>query len=133
MTDVLRVMSERKIPVSGFPISAGNLAAMIRLILDGTISGKIAKVLFEEMLVSDEEPGAIVKRKGMVQVSDAAAIERVIDQVIGANRPQVDKFIGGNEKVFAFLVGETMKAMKGKANPKVVNEVLRRRVAALKG
>jgi aspartyl-tRNA(Asn)/glutamyl-tRNA(Gln) amidotransferase subunit B len=133
MTDVLRVVAEKKIPIGDFPVSEKNLAAMIALIQDGTISGKIAKDVFEEMVLTREEPRSIVARKGLVQVSDAGAIEAAVDGVLAANAPQVLKYTGGNEKVFGFFVGETMKAMHGKGNPKLVNEILRRKLTALKG
>jgi aspartyl-tRNA(Asn)/glutamyl-tRNA(Gln) amidotransferase subunit B len=132
MTDVLRVIGQRKTDISEFPISPKNLATMIGLIIGGTISGKIAKEVFEEMLETDEHPRTIVKNKNLVQVSDFSTIEVAVDEVLGANKPQVDKYLGGNEKVFGFFVGETMKKMKGKGNPKVVNEVLKRKLESLK-
>jgi aspartyl-tRNA(Asn)/glutamyl-tRNA(Gln) amidotransferase subunit B len=104
---------------------------MIGLIGNGTISGKIAKEVFEDMVATGDDPRAIVERKGLMQVSDAGAIERAVDGVIASNMPQVQKYLGGNDKVFAFFVGETMKIMKGKGNPKVVNDVLRRKLDAL--
>lgn len=133
MTDVLRVVGDTKIPIADFPISPKRLAGMIGLMNDGTISGKIAKEVFEEMLGSSEDPAVIVERKGLMQVSDSSVIEKTIDDVLDGNRPQVEKYLGGSEKVFGFFVGETMKAMKGKANPKVVNDILRRKLDALKG
>jgi aspartyl-tRNA(Asn)/glutamyl-tRNA(Gln) amidotransferase subunit B len=132
MTDILRVMGERKAGVRNFPISPENLAAMIGLIIDGTISGKIAKDVFEEMLESNEHPITIVKKKNLLQVSDSSTIELVVDHVLGANKQQVSKYLNGNEKVFGFFVGETMKKMKGRGNPKVVNEVLKRKLELLK-
>jgi aspartyl-tRNA(Asn)/glutamyl-tRNA(Gln) amidotransferase subunit B len=131
MTDVLRVLSAGKSSVTEFPVSPARLASMIGLIGNGTISGKIAKEVFEDMVATGEDPRAIVERKGLIQVSDAGAIEHAVDGVIASNRPQVQKYLDGNEKVFAFFVGETMKIMKGKGNPKVVNEVLRRKLDAL--
>ena len=131
MTDVLRVVGEQKISIDGFPVTPKNLAGMIALIQDGTISGKIAKEVFEEMRRSAADPGEIVRKKGLVQVSDSSAIEKVIDEVLHANGPQVEKYRQGSEKVFGFLVGETMKAMRGKGNPKIVNEVLRRKLNSL--
>lgn len=133
MTDVLRVVGDRKIPIVNFPVSPKRLAGMVSLISDGTISGKIAKEVFEEMLASPEDPSAIVERKGLIQVSDSSVIEKTIDDVLDGNRLQLEKYLGGSEKVFGFFVGETMKAMKGKANPKVVNNILRRKLDALKG
>jgi aspartyl-tRNA(Asn)/glutamyl-tRNA(Gln) amidotransferase subunit B len=133
MTDVLRVVAEKKVAIGDFPVSEKNLAAMIALIQDGTISGKIAKDVFEEMVMTREDPRSIIDRKGLLQVSDEGAIEQAVDGVIASNAPQVQKYVGGNDKVFAFFVGETMKVMKGKGNPKVVNDVLRRKLNALKG
>ncbi|MEW6510526.1 MAG: Asp-tRNA(Asn)/Glu-tRNA(Gln) amidotransferase subunit GatB [Bacteroidota bacterium] len=128
MTDVLRVVAERKT----FPFPPDHLAAMIGLIQNGTISGKIAKEVFEEMVATSEHPKAVVERKGLTQVSDPAVIESVVAGIIAANPPQVQKYVKGNDKVFAFFVGETMKLMKGRANPKIVNEILRRRLDGLK-
>jgi aspartyl-tRNA(Asn)/glutamyl-tRNA(Gln) amidotransferase subunit B len=133
MTDILRVVSEQKVSIDASPVEPERLGAMIGLILDGTISGKIAKDVFGEMLVSREEPRAIVERKGLVQVSDEGAIERAVDGVLAANASQVQVYLAGNQKVFGFFVGETMKATKGKANPRVVNDLLRRKLSAQKG
>jgi aspartyl-tRNA(Asn)/glutamyl-tRNA(Gln) amidotransferase subunit B len=132
MTEVLRVVAGRKDGIVGFPVPPRNLARMIFLILNGTISGTIAKDLFEEMLISDEEPEAIVRRKNMVQVSDSSVIERAVEDVLASSAQQVEKYLGGNEKVFGFFVGETMKRLGGKGNPKIVNEYLRNRLKALK-
>ncbi|MEK6565995.1 MAG: Asp-tRNA(Asn)/Glu-tRNA(Gln) amidotransferase subunit GatB [Bacteroidota bacterium] len=128
MTDVLRVVKDRHIEVSDFPIPPRHLSEMINLILDGTISGKIAKDVFEEMLTSKEPPKSIVEKKGLMQVSDTGAIEKVIDEILASNKEQVEKYRSGKNQVFGFFVGETMKAMKGKANPKVVNEILKRKL-----
>jgi aspartyl-tRNA(Asn)/glutamyl-tRNA(Gln) amidotransferase subunit B len=131
MTDVLRVVSAGRTSAAEFPVTPAHLASMIGLIGSGTISGKIAKEVFEDMVATGEDPRTIVERKGLVQVSDAGAIERAVDGVIASNMPQVQKYLGGNDKVFGFFVGETMKIMKGKGNPKVVNDVLRRKLGAL--
>ena len=133
MTDVLRVVSERKVELSAFPVQPARLAAMIGLIRNGTISGKIAKEVFEEMLSSPATPGAIVQQKGLVQLSDEGAIEQVVDQMLGVNAVQVEKYLAGNEKIFGFFVGETMKLTKGKANPRMVNELLRKKLSARRG
>jgi aspartyl-tRNA(Asn)/glutamyl-tRNA(Gln) amidotransferase subunit B len=131
MTDILRLAGAGRASMKGFPVSPAHLAAMIRMIADGTISGKIAKEVFEDMAATGGDPRAIVEQKGLVQVSDQGAIERAVDTVIGSNLPQVQKFLDGNDKVFGFFVGETMKIMKGKGNPKIVNEVLRRKLGAI--
>ncbi len=132
MTDVLRVVSERKSPIGAFPISPRRLAEMLTLIQNGTISGKIAKDVFEEMLGSEEDPKGIVDRKGLLQVSDAVAIGQVIEQVLERNKPQVEKYLQGAGKLFGFFVGEAMKAMKGKGNPGLVNELLKQKLEALR-
>jgi len=129
MTDILRVVHDQHVAVSDFPITPKNLSGMINLILDGTISGKIAKDVFEEMLKTQESPKIIVEKKGLVQVSDVSAIEKVIDEILANNQGQVEQFKSGKQQVFGFFVGQTMKAMKGKANPKVVNEVLQRKLS----
>jgi aspartyl-tRNA(Asn)/glutamyl-tRNA(Gln) amidotransferase subunit B len=128
MTEVLRVVSENKIDIREFPVTPSNLAKMIGLIDDGTISSKIAKEVFAEMLKSDEDPKAIVEKKGLVQLSDENAIGRIIDEVISNNAAQVEKYKAGNEKVFGFFVGEVMKATKGKANPGIVNSLLKKKL-----
>jgi len=128
MGDVLRIVNDQHIAVSDFPISPKNLSDMISLIIDGTISGKIAKEVFEEMLTTQESPKSIIEKKGLMQVSDESAIEKVIDEILGNNQGQVEQYKSGKQQVFGFFVGQTMKAMKGKANPKVVNELLERKL-----
>jgi aspartyl-tRNA(Asn)/glutamyl-tRNA(Gln) amidotransferase subunit B len=128
MTDVLRVVGEQKIDIAEFPISPGRLTAMLGLIGNGTISGKIAKEVFQDMLENSDDPGAIVEKKGLVQLTDEGAIEKVVNEVLEKNRSQVEKYRAGGEKVFGFFVGEVMKATKGKANPGVVNSILKRKL-----
>jgi aspartyl-tRNA(Asn)/glutamyl-tRNA(Gln) amidotransferase subunit B len=129
MVDVLRVVNDQHISVSDFPVSPKNLSEMIDLIVDGTISGKIAKDVFEEMLKTQDSPKSIVEKKGLMQVSDESAIEKVIDGILASNQGQVEQYKSGKQQVFGFFVGATMKTMKGKANPKVVNEVLKRKLS----
>jgi len=111
------------------PVSAGNLAKMIELISKGTISSKIAKTVFEEMWATGAEPEKIVKEKGLVQITDTKAIEAIVDAVIAANPKPVEDFKGGNEKSIGFLVGQVMKQSKGKANPGVVNQLLKEKLS----
>ena len=132
MTDVLRVISEEHIGTNEFPIKAENLARMIDLINEGVISTKIAKDVFEEMLKSAQSPEAIIEKKGLRQVSDQSEIDKVVDEVLKLNPDEVRKFVDGKEKVFGFFVGEVMKKMRGKANPKVLNELLRKKLEKLK-
>lgn len=129
MTDVLRVINEQKTAISEFAIQPARLASMIALIHDGTISGKIAKDLFNEMLGTPAEPKTIVEQKGWLQVSDTRLIEQAIDEVLTSNPSQVEKYLSGSDKLFGFFVGETMKRMMGKANPKLVNDILKAKLS----
>jgi aspartyl-tRNA(Asn)/glutamyl-tRNA(Gln) amidotransferase subunit B len=133
MTEVLRVQGERKVPLRELPATPARLASLIALIRAGTISGKIAKDVFAAMMEGGDDPAAIVRAHGLTQVSDAAAIERVVDEVLDANPGQVAKYLGGSEKVFGYFVGETMKRMSGKANPAVVHRALQRKLGERKG
>ena len=128
MTDVLRVVNDEHLKVSDFPVSPSNLAAMVNLIGDGVISGKIAKEVFDEMLKTQEHPKVIVERKGLVQVSDAGALEKIIDEILSKNPAQLGEYRKGKAQLLGFFVGEAMKATKGKGNPKVVNEILRKKL-----
>jgi aspartyl-tRNA(Asn)/glutamyl-tRNA(Gln) amidotransferase subunit B len=128
MTEVLRVVKEEHIAIDAFPVSPENLAAMLSLIASGVISGKIAKEVFDEMLKTKEHPKAIVEKKGLVQVTDAGAIEKIIDDVLSKNSAQREQFRSGKTQVFGFFVGEAMKATKGKANPKMVNDILKKKL-----
>jgi aspartyl-tRNA(Asn)/glutamyl-tRNA(Gln) amidotransferase subunit B len=132
MVDVLRVVNNEKIAIGDFPVAPGRLAEMINLLAGGTISGKIAKDVFEEMLRTKDSPKVIVERKGLVQVSDVAALEAIVDDVLARNKSQVESYLGGKTQVFGFFVGETMKASKGKANPKIVNELLKKKLEEMR-
>jgi aspartyl-tRNA(Asn)/glutamyl-tRNA(Gln) amidotransferase subunit B len=127
--DLFRVLKERKLDerlyITQWPVQAESLAEIVGLIDAGKISGKIAKQLFDAVLDSNRSPGELVAERGLEQVSDAAAIERTIEQVLSANSKQVSQYRSGNEKVLGFLVGQVMKATGGKANPQIVNEILK--------
>lgn len=126
--DVLAVVNDKKIEISDFPVSPLNLGKLINLINNGTISGKIAKEVFAIMLVDNSDPEIIVKSKNLVQISDASEIGTIINNVIEQNEDQVKEYKSGKEKVFGFFVGQVMKESKGKANPKLVNEILRKKL-----
>ncbi len=111
--------------IADSPVAPGQLGALVGLIEDGTISGRIAKDVFAEMFETGEDPAAIVEKKGLKQISDTGAIEQMIDDVLAANQDKVEQYRGGKDKLFGFFVGQTMKAAKGQANPQVVNEILR--------
>lgn len=95
------------------------------LISDGTISGRIAKDVFAEMIETGGDPEVIIEEKGLKQVSDTGAIETMIDEVLANNQDKVDEYRGGKDKLFGFFVGQVMKASKGQANPGVVNKMLK--------
>ena len=125
MGEVMRVLNEEQIDISEFKVTPEKLASLLALIEKGTISGSIAKTVFEEMLVSDSDPDAIVKDKGLVQISDKGELEIIVADVIASNTNEVEKFRAGNPKLMAFFVGQVMKATRGKANPREVNEILK--------
>ncbi len=110
------------------PVSSQNLAHLLRLIKEGVISGKIAKVVFEDMAKTGKAPDKIVKEKGLVQVTDVSAIEEIILNVLADNTKEVDDYRNGKTKLLGFFVGQVMKKTKGKANPKIVNEVLKEKL-----
>lgn len=128
MTDLLRELSDRELEPSESPISPRHLAEMVQLIDDGKISGKIAKKVFAEMLESGKAPGAIVEEKGLVQVKDTGQLENWVDEAIAANPGPADDFRNGKDKAIGFLVGQIMKASRGKANPQMINDMLRNKL-----
>ena len=115
--------------ISESPIASGQFAGLLQRIQDGTISGKIAKEVFAAMWAGEGDADAIIETKGLKQVSDSGAIEKIVDEVIKANPGMVAEFQSGKEKAFNALVGQTMKASKGKANPAQVNEILKKKLA----
>jgi aspartyl-tRNA(Asn)/glutamyl-tRNA(Gln) amidotransferase subunit B len=108
------------------PVSPEQAAQLLGLVADGTLSGSLAKQVFEIMLETGDDPARIVEEKGLKQTSDTGAIEAVIAEILSANADKVDQYKAGKEALFGFFVGQTMKAMAGKANPKVVNELLKK-------
>ena len=132
MTDILKVINDEKLTVNKFPVSAENLGKLIKLINDKVISGKIAKEIFPEMLKTNNDPNIIVKEKNLVQISDTGEIEIVIDRILSDNQKQIEEFLSGKDKVLGFFVGQIMKEMKGKANPQIVNDLLKSKLESYK-
>jgi aspartyl-tRNA(Asn)/glutamyl-tRNA(Gln) amidotransferase subunit B len=132
MGDVLKVLNEEKIGIENFPVKPENLGELINLILNGTISGKIAKEVFPLLMKEKKSPVQIVKEKNLIQISDTSAIEKIIEEILSKNSGQVTEYAEGKEKVFGFFVGQVMKESKGKANPKIVNEMLRKKLDGFK-
>ena len=124
MGEITRALNDSGTSIESCPVSPGQLAELLKLIDNGTISGKIAKTVFDDMWTSGKTPQTIVEEQGLVQVSDSGAIEGIIDEIMAANAGQVEEYRSGKEKVFGFFVGQVMKVSKGKANPSVVNELL---------
>lgn len=125
MTDVLGYINEHKIEIEEFPVSAENLGKLINLISNGTISSKIAKEVFTIMIESNQNPGIIVKEKNLVQISDEGELAKIIRNVLLKNQNQIEEYLSGKEKVLGFFVGQIMKETKGKANPQLVNQLLK--------
>jgi len=119
------MLNAKGLDIADSPISAANLGKLLDLIADGTISGRIAKDVFEAMAETGKDPEVIVEEKGLKQISDTGAIEGIVDDLIAGNPGQVEQFQGGNEKVLGWFVGQVMRATQGKANPGVVNKLLR--------
>jgi aspartyl-tRNA(Asn)/glutamyl-tRNA(Gln) amidotransferase subunit B len=122
--ELFGALNKQGLELSASPVSAANLGALVDLISDGTINGKIAKDVFAKMLETGDAPGAIVEREGLRQVTDTGAIEKAIDALMAANADKVAD-VQKNPKAFGWWVGQTMKATGGKANPAVVNEILK--------
>ncbi len=126
--ELFAALNEKNLEITESPISAGNLSKLINLIKDGTISGKIAKTVFENMMEGDKDPKKIVEEKGLKQESDPKALEALIDKVIDDNREKATEYKSGKVKLFGFFVGQVMKVSGGKANPQIVNEILKKKL-----
>ena len=123
--ELFALLNEKNLEISKSPISSKNLSKLINLIKNGTISGKIAKTVFELMIESDKDADAIVNEKGLKQESDPKELEKLIDNIIKNNQDKVNEYKSGKDKLFGFFVGQVMKVSEGKANPKLVNEILK--------
>ncbi len=110
------------------PVSARELGELVKLISDGTISGKLGKEVFAKMFDSGRAASEIIEAEGLKQISDTGELEKLIDEVIARNQKQVETYRGGKTGVLGFFVGQIMKATRGQANPQVVNELLRKKL-----
>jgi aspartyl-tRNA(Asn)/glutamyl-tRNA(Gln) amidotransferase subunit B len=122
-------LNERGIGIAQAPVSAAQLRTLMERIADGTISGKIAKEVDDAMWAGEGDADAVIEKRGLRQISDAGALETLVDEVLAANAKQVADYRAGKEKAFNSLVGQVMKATRGKANPAQVNGILRRKLA----
>lgn len=128
MGDLSRLLNAGGMEIGQCRIRPGQLAEMLRLMDKGTISGKIAKAVFEDMFQTGRDPEEIVREKGLVQISDEGAIAAVVDDVLAANPKVVDDLRAGKDKALGFLVGQVMKVTRGKANPEMANKMLKERI-----
>ncbi len=126
--ELAAALNRHELEIGASPVSAGALAGLLRRIADGTLSGKMAKEVFDAMWAGEGAADDIVAKRGLRQISDAGEIEKLVDAVLAANAKQVEDFRAGREKAFNSLVGQVMKATKGKANPAQVTEFLRRKL-----
>jgi aspartyl-tRNA(Asn)/glutamyl-tRNA(Gln) amidotransferase subunit B len=128
MVELLREMNEAKLDVEKSPIKASDLADLITMIDSKEISGKMAKDVFTDMWKTSKAPKEIVKSKGMSQITDTSAIEKIVDEVMASSAQAVADYRGGKTKLFGFFVGQVMKASKGQANPEMVNQILQNKL-----
>ena len=127
--ELMRLLNEDNKPFEDCPLQPARLVDMLKLIDNGTISGKIAKTVFEEMYRTDQSPEGIIRGKGLVQISDAGEIERTVDEIVSKHANEAERFRAGEAKLMGFFVGQVMKAMKGKANPQMVNDLLKKKLS----
>ena len=123
--ELFGALNKAGIALADSPVSPAQLGGLVGLISDGTISGRIAKDVFADMIETGRDASVIIEEKGLKQVSDSGAIEALIDQVLQDNQDKVEEYRGGKDKLFGFFVGQTMKLSQGQANPAMVNELLK--------
>jgi aspartyl-tRNA(Asn)/glutamyl-tRNA(Gln) amidotransferase subunit B len=125
LSELLRELNNSNKTASDSPVSAENLAELIKTLDAGKINNNQAKEVLVEMFASGSSAASVISEKGFEQISDSGQIEKIVDEIIENNENQVNAYRGGNEKLFGFFVGQVMKASQGKANPRVVNEILK--------
>ena len=129
ISELFGALNKAGLDISASPVSAANLGGLVDLIADNTISGRIAKDVFAEMVTSGRPAGEIVEKKGLRQVTDTGAIESAIDQIMAQHADKVAEYRAGKEKLFGFFIGQIMKATAGKANPAMLNDLLKKKLA----
>ncbi|BCB28646.1 aspartyl/glutamyl-tRNA(Asn/Gln) amidotransferase subunit B [Sulfurimicrobium lacus] len=129
MGDLSAALNKNDLDIGASPVSSTQLAGLLKRVQDSTISGKIAKEVFEAMWNGEGDADAIIEARGLKQISDSGAIEKIIDDIIAANPAQVAEYRSGKEKMFGFFVGQAMKASKGKANPAQLNDIMKKKLA----
>jgi len=129
LTELLRLLNEHKKSVDETPLKPVHLLKLFDLIDRGTISQNVAKKVFEEVFLTGIEPEEVVQKKGLAQITDTSTVEALVDEVLQAHPKEVERYRAGEQKLLGFFVGQVMKASKGKANPKLVNEILRKKLS----
>lgn len=124
MGEVLRILNDREMEITDVKFTAKDLVKLISLVEKGTISNTIAKKVFVDMFETGKDPEKIVEEKGLVQITDEAAIREIVNKVLDENPQSVTDFKNGKTKAVGFIVGQVMKASKGKANPQMVNKLV---------
>lgn len=126
--ELLRLLKEENLPLSGLRFGPPQFAALLTAIDAGTLSSSAGKEVFGELFRTGQDPQQIISDKGLAQVSDEGAVEKIVDEILAANAGEVEKYKAGKKQVYGFLVGQVMKAMKGKGNPGMVNALLKRKL-----
>jgi aspartyl-tRNA(Asn)/glutamyl-tRNA(Gln) amidotransferase subunit B len=129
MGELMRLLNEEDASIEECPLTPDQLVGMLQLMDRGVISGKIAKKVFEDMYRTGKNAGLIVEEQGLVQITDSDEIQKAVDEAVAQNSAAAERFRAGEEKLMGFFVGQVMKATKGKANPQVVNELLRKKLS----
>lgn len=129
MGELMRLLNDENATIEDCRLRPVQLVKLLNLIERGTISGKIAKTVFQEVYQTGADPEEIVKKKGLIQITDSSEIERTIDEILKANPKEVERYKKGEEKLLGFFAGQVMKATKGKANPQIVNELLKKKLS----
>ena len=128
MGELARRLNDNNLTITDSPISPELLVCILKRIADKTISGNIAKKVFETMWQSGKDADTIIEEQGLKQVTDTGEIEKIVDEVIAANPGQVEEYRGGKDKLIGFFVGQVMQRSKGKANPGMVNDLLKKKL-----
>ena len=126
LSELLHLLKEANREITDSPVSAAHLAELLRLIAEGSVSGKMAKDILAEMFTTGKTAGALVSEKGLAQITDEGQIAAIAREIIAANPKQVEQYRGGKTATLGWLVGQVMKATRGQANPQVVQEVLKK-------
>ena len=128
-SDLFGYLNKEDLDIADSPVAAKQLGALVGLISDGTISGRIARDVFTEMCATSKDPAVVVEEKGLKQISDSGELEGIVDEAIAKGAAQVEQYKSGNEKIIGWFVGQVMQATKGQANPQMVNEILRKKLS----